>query len=40
MNGDKFVGTWQLGLREGNGVIYYVNGSKMEGIWKKDNAIG
>ena len=36
LNGDKFVGEWKNGKREGEGTMFYKNGKIEKGLWKND----
>lgn len=35
-NGDRYMGFWENGLRHGQGVFQYANGSEEAGIWSYD----
>jgi len=35
-NGDKYIGEFLDGMRDGNGTYYYECGEKFEGKWVKD----
>jgi len=39
-NGDKFVGNYVNGTREGKGVYRYANGDKYDGEWIANNKHG
>jgi hypothetical protein len=36
LQGARYVGDWQGNLKEGFGVMYYVNGMKYEGQWTRN----
>ena len=38
-NGDKYLGKWKNGKREGEGTILYKNGSIGKGFWKEDKLL-
>lgn len=35
----KYIGTWQNGMRTGNGAFWYLDGSYLYGIWKYDKTV-
>ena len=39
-NGDKYVGEFSDGMRNGNGTYTYANGNKYKGLWREDKKNG
>jgi hypothetical protein len=39
-NGNKFVGKYRDGKKEGSGVLYYIDGTVEEGYWENDIFVG
>jgi hypothetical protein len=35
-NGDIYIGNWSQDLKEGKGMIMYVDSQNYEGTWKND----
>ena len=38
-NGNKFVGNFKNGKKDGSGILYYIDGSFEEGKWKDDSFV-
>jgi len=39
-DGDKYIGEWKHGKRDGHGTQWYADGSKYTGEWKRDKKVG
>jgi len=39
-NGDRYIGDFAEGVKNGNGILYFSNGDKRVGVWKNDRLNG